>query len=173
MPNLRYPIGKFTFPQTTTTDQRRGWILEIAEAPARLRAAVEGFSEERLDTPYRPGGWTVRQVVHHLPDSHMNSYVRFKLALTEDAPTIKTYDEALWANLPDSSTTPVETSVVLLEALHIRWVRLLESMTAADFMRTLRHPENGLIRLDQNLAFYAWHGNHHLAHIASVAREGV
>jgi uncharacterized damage-inducible protein DinB len=131
---------------------------------------VEGLSEEQLNTPYRPGGWTVRQVVHHLPDSHMNSYVRFKLALTEDAPTIKPYDEALWANLADSSTTPLETSLALLDALHVRWVRLLKSMTDADFMREFRHPESGLIRLDQNLALYAWHGKHHVAHITSVPR---
>jgi uncharacterized damage-inducible protein DinB len=163
----RYPIGKFSFPDSTTPEQRREWIREIADAPARLRAAVAGLSEEQLDTPYRPGGWTVRQVVHHLPDSHMNSYVRLKLALTEDAPIIKPYDEALWANLPDKHM-PIETSLTLLEALHARWVRLLESMTAADFSRVFRHPELGTIRLEQNLALYAWHGKHHVAHITSV-----
>jgi uncharacterized damage-inducible protein DinB len=168
MSDLRYPIGKFTFPETTTTEQRRAWIREIAEAPARLRAAVEGLSEEQLNAPYRPGGWTVRQVVHHLPDSHMNSYVRFKLALTEDTPTIKPYDEAFWAKLPDASRTPIETSIALLEALHVRWVPLLESITETNFMRAFRHPESGLIRLDQNLALYAWHGKHHVAHITSV-----
>ncbi len=160
----RYPIGRFSFPESTTPEQRRGWIREIAEAPAHLRAAVAGLSEEQLDTPYRPGGWTVRQVVHHLPDSHMNSYVRLKLALTEDAPMIKPYDEALWANLPDTAL-PIEISLTLLEGLHARWVRLLESMTAADFSRVFRHPELGTIRLEQNLALYAWHGKHHVAHI--------
>jgi uncharacterized damage-inducible protein DinB len=166
--DLRYPIGKFSFPESTTAEQRRKWIREIADAPAHLRAAVEGLSEEQLNTPYRPGGWTVRQVVHHLPDSHINSYVRFKLALTEDAPTVKTYDEALWAKLPDGATTPIETSLVLLEALHGRWVRMLESMTEPDFSRTFRHPEIGMIRLEQYLALYAWHGKHHVAHITSL-----
>ncbi len=164
----RYPIGRFSFPESTTPEQRREWIREVAEAPARLRAAVEGLSGEQLDTPYRPGGWTVRQVVHHLADSHINSFVRFKLALTEDAPTVKTYDEALWANLPDASTTPIEPSLVLLEALHGRWVRMLESMTETDFSRTFRHPEIGMIRLEQYLALYAWHGKHHVAHITSL-----
>src|ERR1035438_366244 len=133
MADLRYPIGRVSFPESTTPEQRREWIREIAEAPAHLRAAVAGLSEEQLDTPYRPGGWTVRQVVHHLPDSHLNSYVRFKLALTEAAPTIKPYDEARWSELPDVAAAPIETSLVLLEGLHGRWVRLLESMTAADF----------------------------------------
>jgi uncharacterized damage-inducible protein DinB len=171
--DLRYPIGKFSFPESTTTGQRREWIREIAEAPARLRAAVAGLSEEQLDSPYRPGGWTVRQVVHHLPDSHMNSYVRLKLALTEDMPTIKTYDEALWAELPDTAM-PIETSLMLLEALHGRWVRLFESMTEADFSRAFQHPELGTIRLEQNLALYAWHGKHHVAHITGFTsrREG-
>jgi uncharacterized damage-inducible protein DinB len=173
MVDLRYPIGKFSFPESTTPEQRREWIREIAEAPARLRAAVAGLSEAQLDTPYRPGGWTVRQVVHHLPDSHMNSYVRLKLALTEDTPVIKTYDEALWAELPDTAMS-IETSLTLLEALHGRWVRLLESMTGTDFSRAFQHPELGTIRLEQNLALYAWHGKHHVAHITSSTsrREG-
>jgi uncharacterized damage-inducible protein DinB len=168
MADLRYPIGKFSFPASTTNEQRREWIRELAEAPARLRAAVAGVGRERIDTPYRPGGWTVRQVVHHLADSHMNSYVRLKLALTEDTPTVKTYDEALWATLPDVAATPVETSLVLLEALHARWVTLLESMQEEDFSRAFQHPELGLISLEQNLALYAWHGKHHVAHILSV-----
>lgn len=140
----------------------------MADAPARLRAAVSGLSEPQLDTPYRPGGWTVRQVVHHLPDSHINSYVRFKLALTEDTPTIKPYDEALWAKLPDAVATPIETSLRLMEGLHGRWVGLLESMSDTDFSRAFRHPEIGMVRLDQNLALYAWHGKHHVAHINSL-----
>jgi hypothetical protein len=167
MADPRYPIGKFSFPESTTPERRREWIREIAEAPAHLRAAVAGMSEEQLNTPYRPGGWTVRQVVHHLPDSHLNSYVRLKLALTEDAPIIKPYDEALWADLPDKDM-PIEPSLALLQGLHARWVRLLESMTEADFSRAFRHPELGTIRLDQNLALYAWHGKHHVAHINSV-----
>ncbi len=167
-PDPRYPIGEFSFPETTSTEQRRAWIRDLAETPARVRAAVSGLSEQQLDTPYRPGGWTVRQVVHHMADSHMNSYVRFRLALTEDSPTIKPYDEASWALLADASTMPVEPSLSLLEGLHGRWVRLLESMSETDFLRVFHHPENGMIRLDQNLAHYAWHGKHHVAHILSV-----
>jgi hypothetical protein len=133
-----------------------------------MRAAVEGLTNEQLDTPYRFGGWTVRQVVHHVPDSHLNSYVRFKLALTEDTPTIKPYDEAAWARLADTATVETETSLALLESLHDRWVRLLESMSDADFKRSFLHPELGLARLDQNLALYAWHGKHHVAHITAL-----
>lgn len=166
--DLSYPIGRFSFPESTTGEQRREWIREVGETHTRLRAAVAGLSERQLNTPYRPGGWTARQVVHHLPDSHLNSYVRFKLALTEDTPTIKPYDEALWAKLPDTAATPIETSLVLLEGLHGRWVRLLESLNETDFSRAFRHPEMGTIRLEQNLALYAWHGKHHVAHILSV-----
>ena len=129
---------------------------------------MAGLSEQQLDTPYRPGGWTARQVVHHLADSHMNSCVRFRLALTEDSPTIKPYDEVSWASLPDASTMPVEPSLILLEGLHSRWVRLLESMSETDFLREFHHPESGVVRLEQNLAHYAWHGKHHVAHINSV-----
>jgi len=133
-----------------------------------LRAAVAGLRPEQLDTPYRPGGWTVRQVVHHVPDSHMNSYMRFKLALTEDEPTIKPYDEKLWAELADTPATPVEVSLTLLESMHDRWVRLLRSLQDAHFERQFRHPELGVVRLDRNLALYAWHGKHHVAHITSL-----
>lgn len=177
VPDLSYPIGKFSFPQSSPVQQRLDqprlvqqrleWIRDIAEAPLRLRAAVAGLSGEQLETPYRPGGWTVRQVVHHVPESHMNSYIRFKLALTEDTPTIKPYDEALWAKLPDMAA-PIEASLALLEALHLRWVRLLEGMSEADFSRFFRHPEIGPVRLDQNLALYAWHGKHHVAHITAL-----
>jgi hypothetical protein len=171
VPNVadrRYPIGKFSFPKSTTPTQRELWIAEIAEAPAKLRAAVAGLTPPQLDTPYRDGGWTARQVAHHLPESHMISYVRFKLALTEEEPTIKGYDEAAWAKLGDVQSTPVETSLALLDALHDRWVRLLRTLDEAAFARTFRHPELGVIRLDQNLALYAWHGKHHVAHVASV-----
>jgi hypothetical protein len=166
--DLSYPIGKFSFPASTSASERREWIHEISQTPQHLRAAVEGLSEEQIDTPYRPGGWTVRQVVHHVPESHMNSYIRFKLALTEDTPTIKPYDEALWAKLPDIGVAPIQASLTLLEALHSRWVGLLEAMSDADFNRAFRHPEIGLVRLDQNLALYAWHGKHHVAHITRL-----
>ena len=165
--DLRYPIGTFSFPAASTARQREEWVRDIAAAPGRLRAAVAGLSAEQLDTPYREGGWTVRQVVHHLPDSHMNSYVRFKLALTEDEPVIKPYDEALWAKLADA-TAPVGASVELLDALHQRWVALLRSMDEGDFGRGFRHPELGLVRLDQNLALYAWHSRHHVGHITAL-----
>jgi hypothetical protein len=170
---LRYPIGKFSFPESTTAQQRTEWIRDVSETPLLLRAAVAGLSPEQLDTPYRPNGWTVRQVIHHVPESHLNSYIRFKLALTEDTPLIKPYDEALWADLPDVGVTPVEVSLTLLESLHQRWVRVLDLMTDADYARQFRHPELGLVRLDQNLALYAWHGKHHVAHITSLrARMG-
>lgn len=169
--DLRFPIGPFRMEQEAVTDgDRRKWIDQIAEAPVRLRDAVKGLSEEQLETPYRPGGWTVRQVAHHVPDSHLNAYVRFKLALTLDSPTIKPYDEALWASLPDSRDAPVEVSLTLLEALHRRWVVLLRSLAPADFARLYRNPESGTMRLDRSLAMYAWHGRHHVAHI-TVLRE--
>jgi uncharacterized damage-inducible protein DinB len=171
-PDLRYPVGKFERPSAPLTpDQRRQFIDAIAEVPARLADAIRGLSPAQLDTPYRPGGWTVRQVVHHLPDSHMNSYVRFKLALTEDEPTIKPYEENLWAQLPDSRDTPVETSLALLENLHERWVILLRSLDPGDFARNFRHPELGLTSLDHSLALYAWHGRHHVAHITALCER--
>jgi uncharacterized damage-inducible protein DinB len=166
--DLRYPVGKFSFPQSVSAAERREWIRDVGEAPRRLRAAVEGLTDSQLDTPYRPEGWTVRQVVHHVPESHMNSYIRFKLALTEDTPTIKPYDEALWAKLPDATASPIGASLALLEALHLRWVRLLEGMSEADYGRVFRQPELGPVRLDQNLALYAWHGKHHVAHITAL-----
>lgn len=167
-PDLRYPIGKFKWEGQTSDQQRRQHIDEIGAAPARLRDALKGLSEQQLETPYRPGGWTVRQVVHHLPDSHMNAYVRFKLALTEENPTIKPYEEARWAELTDGRTAPVATSLALLESLHHRWVMLLTSLTTADWARTFQHPELGPMTLEKNLALYAWHGKHHVAHITSL-----
>jgi len=170
--DLRYPVGRFVLPDSTTSEERRAWIQELARAPRDLRAAVSGLSEEQLDTPYRPGGWTVRRVVHHVPESHMNAFIRFKLALTEDQPTIKPYDEARWAMLADNAL-PVTPSLDLLEALHLRWVHLLESMSDADFQRRFLHPESGPWRLDQYLSQYAWHGRHHIAHITELrARMG-
>jgi uncharacterized damage-inducible protein DinB len=167
--DARYPIGKFRWEGAATVAQRERWISEIQAAPARLREAVKGLSDERLDTPYREDGWTVRQVVHHLSDSHLNAYIRFRLALTEDRPTIKPYDQALWANLQDARTAPISASLTLLEALHERWVILLRSLGEADFARTFKHPEWGSPNLDWVLAQYAWHGRHHVAHITSLA----
>jgi len=171
--DLRYPIGKYTSWDALTADQRADAIAQIAAAPKSLRNAVAGLSREQFDTPYRPGGWTVRQVVHHLPDSHMNSYVRLKLALTEDEPTVKTYEEGLWAGLADSRDTPVEVSLSLLEALHHRWEILLRSLKTDEFSRRLRHPVLGPMTVDNLVGHYAWHGRHHVAHITSLReREG-
>ncbi|HEX4002221.1 MAG TPA: bacillithiol transferase BstA [Candidatus Acidoferrales bacterium] len=167
-PDLRYPIGKFERPETIPESQRGQLIGQVAEAPARLAAAVAALSPEQLDTPYRPGGWSVCQLVHHLADSHMNAYVRFRLALTEEEPTIKTYEEARWAELADAKVAPVEPSLALLENLHKRWVALLRSMTPDEWNRKFRHPQLGPMRLDQNLALYAWHGRHHVAHVTSL-----
>lgn len=164
--DMKYPIGKFKRGDVTP-EQRESWIAEIAEAPAKLRAAVAGLSDEQLDTPYRPGGWTVRQVVHHVADSHMNSFVRFKLALTEDRPIIKPYEEALWAELADG-VADVELSLTLLDSLHARWVALLRSLREDQWPRVFVHPESGETRLDVNLGIYAWHGRHHTAHVTGL-----
>lgn len=169
MSDLRYPVGPFQRKDELKPDERRAMIDIIAAAPARMREAVAGLSEERLDTPYRDGGWTVRQVVHHVPDSHLNAYCRLKLALTESEPTIRPYDEALWAELDDSRSTPLEVSLTLLESLHARWVGLLRSMKDEDFRRTFRHPDHqGTPTLDWLVAMYAWHSRHHVAHITSL-----
>jgi uncharacterized damage-inducible protein DinB len=168
MEDLRHPIGRFSFQPPATKEQRLQWIAEIASAPAQLRAAIAGLNEEQLNTPYRDGGWTVRQVVHHVPESHMNAYIRFKLALTEPEPTIKPYDEAAWAETADVRETPLEVSLALLENLHQRWVILLKSMSDADFQKQFRHPELGVVPLEKNLALYAWHGKHHVAHINNL-----
>jgi hypothetical protein len=169
----RFPTGKFQFNPDVTPELRQACIAAIREAPAAMRAAVTGLNETQLNTPYRDGGWTVRQVAHHVPDSHMNAFIRFKLALTETNPTIKPYSEDAWAKLSDVAATPVETSVVLLEALHQRWVSLLEGMGPGDFPRPLMHPERGAVTLDWLLQLYAWHGRHHVAHITTLrVREG-
>jgi len=166
MSDLQYPIGKFSVQGEITPARREGWIVEIAETPAQLRSAIHGLTDQQFDTAYRPEGWTVRQVVHHLPDSHLNAYIRFKLALTEENPTIKPYEEARWAELPDTSGTQVGVSLMLLEALHRRWVILLRSMAEEQWVRTFFHPEQQKsLRLDRILAMYAWHGKHHVAHI--------
>lgn len=170
---LRYPIGRFEMPATITETDCRAFLSRIEATPARLREEVAGLGETQFDTPYRPGGWTVRQVVHHLVDSHLNSYLRFKWALTEEAPAIKVYDEAAWAELEDARTAPAELSLAFLEALHARWVYLLTRLSAEDLGRTFKHPDWGTVRLDMALAIYAWHGDHHVAHIAALReRQG-
>ena len=166
--DLRYPVGRFEAPATIGADDRDRFIAEIERLPGRLRSAIAGLNDEQLDTPYRQGGWTVRQVVHHLADSHMNSFVRFKLALTEESPTIKPYDEAACAELADSTHVPVDSSLMLLDGLHQRWTVLLRSMNEQQYRRTFNHPELGLMRLDLNLALYEWHCRHHTAHITSL-----
>ncbi len=154
-----------------TAAERKQVIAAIAQAPTKMRAAVKGLKPRQLDTPYREGGWTVRQVVHHVPDSHLNAYTRLKLALTEREPTIKPYDQEAWAGLPDTRDTPVETSLALLENLHERWVKLWQSLKPADFERTLRHPESGLKTVDWLLALYSWHGRHHVAHVRELRKR--
>jgi uncharacterized damage-inducible protein DinB len=166
--DLSYPVGRFEWDGDVTSARREQLIAEIADAPRLLRRAVEGLSDEQLDTPYRPGGWTVRQVAHHLPDSHMNGFTRVKMALTEDVPTIKAYDEARFAELGDVRTTPVEVSLALLDALHVRWVALFRAMSDADYARAFNHPEIGVVPLEKQLALYAWHGRHHVAHVTSL-----
>ncbi len=173
MSDLRFPIGPWDRRTSLDAAERRSLIEQIAATPAALRDAVRGLDDAQLDTPYREGGWSVRQVVHHLPDSHMNSYIRFKLALTETEPTIRPYDEDAWSKLADSRITPVETSLTLLESLHERWILLLRSLDETDFARKLLHPENGPMTIDALVSLYAWHGRHHVAHVTSLReREG-
>lgn len=171
MEDLQYPIGKFEWTGSAGAGQLRRWVDEIAAAPKQLRAAVRDLSAVQLDTPYRPGGWTIRQVVHHVPDSHMNCYVRVRLALTENEPAIKPYDEAQWAMLEDARTADLDLSLTLLESLHARWIILLRSLTAADWQRSFRHPELGLVTLERTAALYAWHGRHHTAQITSLRQR--
>jgi len=165
---LRYPIGRFEPAGRIPAAERAAFLDSIAATPARLRDAVAGLSDAQLDTPYREGGWTVRQLIHHVPDSHLNAYTRFKLALTENNPRIKPYEEAEWAKLEDSRTTPVATSLALLDSLHERWDRLLRSMRDDDFQRTLDHPEMGTLSLDTMTRLYEWHGRHHVAHVTRL-----
>jgi uncharacterized damage-inducible protein DinB len=170
-PDLRYPIGRFRRPASSGPAERAAFVAAIAEAPARLREAVAGLTPEQLDTPYRPGGWTVRQVVHHVPDSHLNAYVRCKLALTEDEPTIRPYHEERWAELPEARSAPIEISLALLERLHERWVPALLALAPADWERPLVHPESGRQTVEQLVALYAWHGRHHVAHVTGLRRR--
>jgi uncharacterized damage-inducible protein DinB len=170
--DLRFPIGKFVMSAPVLTpDERRACIERIARAPEGFRAAVRGLSPEQLETPYRPGGWTVCQVVHHVADSHMNAFIRMKLALTEENPTIKPYRQAEWAELPDGRLLPPEVSLALIGGLHERWVLLMRSLGPADFARTFLHPESGIQSLDRILALYSWHGAHHTAHITELRRR--
>lgn len=172
MDDLRYPLGPFTYSPDADATTRQADIESIAAAPARLREAVAGLNESQLDTPYRPGGWTVRQVVHHMADSHVNAYVRFRLAMTEEHPTVRPYDEKAWAELADARTAPLAPSLALLESLHHRWVRLLRSLSADDMRRTVFHPENGEMTVDHLLQSYGWHCRHHVAHVKALrARE--
>jgi hypothetical protein len=169
--NFAYPIGRFELPASVDAAARAGYVSAIEAAPRMLREAVSGLGAAQLDTPYRTGGWTVRQVVHHLPDSHVNAYVRFRLALTEDSPTICTYEEARWAELPDAKTADVEMSLKLFEGIHARWLACIRALPAEAFDRAYRHPEMGVVPLNQQLALYAWHGRHHVAQITSLAQR--
>jgi uncharacterized damage-inducible protein DinB len=166
--DARYPVGRFGVAGEIDAEQRRAWIDEVARTPAQLREAVAGLTDAQLDTPYRDGGWTVRQVAHHLPDSHLNAYTRFKLGLTEDEPVIKPYDEEAWARLDDTRATPVDVSLALLDALHARWVNVLRAVKDEEWARAVQHPENGRMRLDFLLGLYAWHGRHHVAHVTRL-----
>jgi hypothetical protein len=170
--DLRYPVGRFTAVPVSDPSRRAADIGELAALPRNIRAAVSGLDDRQLDTPYRPGGWTVRQLVHHVADSHMNGFIRVKLALTEDGPTIKPYDEKAWALLPDAKL-PIELSLTILDAVHRRWVELCTGMSDADFRRTFVHPEHGRVfTLDEHTQNYAWHSRHHVAHITALrARE--
>ncbi len=169
----RYPIGQFKHEGPVTDEDLERWIRQIEALPGQMRQAVTGLTDEQLDTPYRPGGWTLRQVVHHVPDSHLNCYIRFKWALTEPEPTIKPYEEQLWAELADYRVVPIATSLDFLELLHIKWVFLLRALSREQLSRRFVHPESGSNELAWHVGSYAWHGRHHLAHITStVERQG-
>jgi len=169
--DLRYPIGKHKFDGPLSHETRQSFLAQIEEAPALLRKAVEGLSPEQLDTTYRPGGWTLRQVVHHLADSHLNNYIRIRLALTEKEPTVKTYHQDLWAELPDARKADIAVSLQLLEALHVRWIILLKSLREEEYQTVYNHPENGRMTLDYGISLYAWHGRHHVAHITGLREK--
>ena len=169
--DIRYPVGPCVWSAELSTEQKRQHLHDIAEMPTKLRAAVAGLAPQHLDIPYREGGWSIRQIVHHIPESHMNSYLRFKLALTEIQPTVKPYDEKLWAEMPDSRSAPIGMSLDLVDALHRRWTLVLNNMTDADFEKTLRHPEIGVLNLKSVLAIYGWHSRHHVAQIVATRQR--
>jgi uncharacterized damage-inducible protein DinB len=171
MSDPRYPIGKFSYTGPLSSEQKKQYLDDIDQTPARMRAAVRGLSDKQLDTPYRDGGWTVRQLTHHVPESHMNAYIRFKLALTEDDPVIKPYMEDRWAELPDARQAPIETSLALLDSLHQRWTTVLHNLGDAEWQRTFRHPELGPMTLEKTLALYSWHGRHHVAHVTNLREK--
>ena len=171
MEDLQFPVGACPRDRDLTPEKRRLWTQQVADTPRQLRDAVAGLSAEQLDTPYRDGGWTVRQVVHHVPDSHLNAFTRFRLALTESEPTIKPYDQDAWAQLADSRQAPIEPSLALLEGLHARWVYLLESLADNDFSRRFFHPELGVVTLCEVFSMYAWHGRHHTTHITNLRKR--
>jgi uncharacterized damage-inducible protein DinB len=171
MPDPRYPIGKFAYSGPLTAAQKQQCLTDIEQTPACLRASLSGLSDQQLDTPYRDGGWTLRQVAHHVVDSHMNSYIRFKLALTEEEPAIKPYREDLWAELPEAKHAPIAVSLALLDSLHQRWMLMLRAFTDSDWKRTFRHPELGPMSLEKTLALYSWHGHHHVAHITNLRTQ--
>lgn len=166
---LRYPIGKFQKPESFDNAAVSKWITTIEQLPGQLKATLSSFTDEQLDTPYRPGGWTVRQLVHHIADSHLNSYIRFKWTLTEDSPTIKAYNEKKWAELPEAKSAPIDISLHLLEALHVRWVLMLKNLSESDLNLYFVHPQTGNeLTLATTLALYAWHSEHHLKHITNL-----
>ena len=171
MTDLRFPVGKPTKVENPESAQIEDWLKDIEETPVRLRQAVQGLAAAQLDTPYREGGWTVRQVIHHVADSHMHSYARFRFALTEPEPTIHPYDEAAWAELPDAKSAPVEVSLALLDALHNRWMVLLRSLDSAAMAKVFVHPERGPVSLVDTISLYAWHGRHHTAHITALRQR--
>ncbi|TAE46973.1 MAG: putative metal-dependent hydrolase [Bacteroidetes bacterium] len=168
---LRFPVGRSATRDTLSEAERVSFIQVIENLPAEMNAAVAGLDDAQLDTPYRADGWTVRQVVHHVADSHMNAFIRFRLALTEEGPTIKTYEEKAWAELVDSLTLPVAASLGILEGLHARWTLMLRHMSSEDFARVLLHPDRGLLTLDEMLCLYEWHSRHHVAHISSLRQR--
>lgn len=169
--DLRYPIGQFSFDPASAATARDGWIRDLEDLPAEVERAVASLNDQQLDTPYRPGGWSVRQVVHHLADSHMVAYIRIRLGLTEDSPALKGYDEKLFAELSDASTAPVDLSIAILKGAQARWARLLRSLTPEGFQRTMMHPVSGAGTIEKYTALYAWHGKHHVAQIQALRKR--